>query len=200
MSVFVGITQRVATDLATGERRDALDQRWGTFLAACGLTPVPLPNHSPAALALVAAIPIVGIILTGGNDLPQFGGDVPERDETERDLFEWAERNHRPVLGICRGAQHMAHHLGGAVGPLTGHCVTRHALAPGGRMVDSYHGFGMAEAPPGGQVIFRGEDGSVEAFTADQGRMVGLMWHPEREAFPHADDLALFQRLFGSSP
>ena len=198
MSILIGLSQRVAVDPATSERRDALDQRWWAFLAVCGLTPLPLPNDPAAALALVAALPVAGIVLTGGNDLPHLGGSVPERDATERVLMEWAGREGKPLLGICRGAQHIAHQLGGAVVPLDGHCVTRHGLAPGGRVVDSYHSFGMIAAPPGAQVTFLGEDGSVEAFSAAQDRMVGLMWHPEREARFHGDDIALFKRLFGS--
>ena len=199
MSIVIGLSQRVAVEPATSERRDALDQRWWSFLAACGLTPLPLPNDPTTAMALVAALPVAGIILTGGNDLPHLGGTVPERDATERGLMEWAERKGKPLLGICRGAQHIAHRLGGAVVPLAGHCVNRHRLVPGGRVVDSYHGFGMAETPPGVQVTFRGDDGTVEAFTAAQGRVTGLMWHPEREAQFHGDDIALFKRLFGSS-
>lgn len=198
MSIIVGITQRVAVDPATAERRDALDQRWGTFLAVCGLTPLPLPNHPAAALALVAAAPVAGIILTGGNDLAQFGGDVPERDATERELVAWAGDERLPVLGICRGAQHLAYLLGGSLGPVEGHCLTRHGLQPGGRTVDSYHGYGMREPPPGVEVTAWGEDGSVEAFSHADARVAALMWHPEREVPSHADDIALFRRIFGS--
>ena len=164
MSILVGITQRVAVDPATTERRDALDQRWWAFLTVCGLVPLPLPNHPATAMGVIAAVPVAGLILSGGNDLPQFGGDVPERDATERELVSWAERTHRPVVGICRGAQHLAHLRGGSVVPLEGHCVTRHGLRPGGRMVDSYHTYGMQALPPGSDVIAWGEDGSVEAF------------------------------------
>ena len=60
MSILVGITQRVAVDPATTERRDALDQRWWAFLTVCGLVPLPLPNHPATAMGVIAAVPVAG--------------------------------------------------------------------------------------------------------------------------------------------
>jgi len=63
---LVAISQRVAGDPGTGERRDALDQRWTAFLEAVGLRPLIVPNHADTAAALLRAFEPAGAILTGG--------------------------------------------------------------------------------------------------------------------------------------
>lgn len=191
MSRLLALTQRVVADPVTGERRDALDQRWMPFLAACGLVPLPLPNHAGAALALVGSVVVAGVLFTGGNDLAAYGGDAPERDETERALWEWARSRVVPLLGVCRGAQHLACLGGGALARVDGHAGVRHALEPGGGQVNSYHNFGIVAAPLGGIVDARAADGSIEAFRIPAERTTAIMWHPEREPTPDPADLAL---------
>src|SRR5277367_5493920 len=101
----VAITQRVSRVPVYGERRDCLDQAWTKFLAACGLLPVLLPNFTDVALALCEDVRIAGLVLTGGNDLAELGGDAPERDAVENALLDLAERRSLPVIGVCRGMQ-----------------------------------------------------------------------------------------------
>jgi putative glutamine amidotransferase len=197
VSGLVAVSQRVAIDPATGERRDALDQRWAPFLQACGLTVLPLPNHPDQAMALVGQITLAGVVLSGGNDLAAYGGNAPERDETERRVVEWARRRRLPVLGVCRGAQHLAHLLGGRLERIDGHAGTRHPLAPSGREVNSYHCFAIADLPAGIDITARAADGSIEAFRLSGESVMAIMWHPEREDPPIPEDVAVFQFLFG---
>ena len=96
----VALTQRVSVVPAYGERRDCLDQAWTKFLAACGLLPLLLPNVTETALALCEVAGIAGLVLTGGNDLAEWGGDAPERDAAEYALLDWAERRGLPVLAF----------------------------------------------------------------------------------------------------
>lgn len=79
----IAVSQRVDCHPDRGERRDALDQRWPHFLAACGLLPVVLPNRPELGVPLLDRTAPAGLLLTGGNDLAVMGGDAPERDETE---------------------------------------------------------------------------------------------------------------------
>ncbi len=198
MSPLIGMTQRVVIEPRTGERRDALDQRWAAFLSGCGLTLVPMPNHPASALALADALPLAGLVLSGGNDLAVLGGDAPERDETERQLVDWAGTSSLPVLGVCRGAQHLAHLGGGRLERVSGHAGTRHAVRPHGREVNSYHDWAITQAPPTADITACAPDGGIEAFRL--GYWTVIMWHPEREPVAHPDDLALFRSLFGDSP
>ncbi|OAN51500.1 gamma-glutamyl-gamma-aminobutyrate hydrolase family protein [Magnetospirillum moscoviense] len=192
MTRLVGLSQRVVVDPRTNERRDALDQRWMPFLAACGMTGVPLPNHTETALQVAQACGLAALILTGGNDLAALAGDAPERDETERALLDWAAER-LPVLGVCRGAQHLAHLAGGQLERVGGHAGTRHRVEPLGREVNSFHDWAITQAPPGADVLARAADGSIEAFRL--GNRTAILWHPEREAQPHPDDIALLKGL-----
>src|SRR5579863_2290649 len=106
----VAVTQRVVVDPPHGTRRDCLDQVWTKFLCRCGLLPVPIPNSVDAALIICEHVG--GIVLTGGNDLTAYGGDAPDRDETESALLDLAELRNLPVLGVCRGMQVIQHRFG----------------------------------------------------------------------------------------
>lgn len=194
------VTQRVAIDPAHGERRDALDQRWGAFLARCGMIAAPVPNRRDAALGLAAATLPTLIVLSGGNDLSAYGGDAPERDETEFALLDWARDNGVPVLGICRGMQVILHAFGTPLVRLEGHVATRHNVTGGGteREVNSYHSFG-ALAVKCLTVDLRAADQSVEAVTHPQERIKGIMWHPERETVFSEQDVTLVRDLAGAS-
>src|ERR1700692_3859137 len=97
----VAVTQRVVIDPPHDTRRDCLDQVWVRFLLRCGLVPIPIPNSVEAALTICENIS--GIVLTGGNDLTAYGGDAPERDETENALLDLARRGGVPAVWVSRG-------------------------------------------------------------------------------------------------
>jgi putative glutamine amidotransferase len=193
---LVLVTQRVDVVAARGERRDALDQRLAAWLAAAGATPLPVPNDPAIALALYRSLPVAGLVLSGGNDLAALGGDAPERDATERALAREARRDGKPVLGICRGLQFLVHEAGGALARVDGHVATRHALSGDGPAeVNSFHGWAVTALPAGWQARATAPDGTIEMATADGGRTLGIMWHPEREAAFAEPDLRMARRL-----
>ena len=100
-------------------------------LVAAGARPEelePVSPRSPGAprpADLVAAAS--GLLLTGGPDLQpalyrearipeaNVGDPQPGRDQLEWDLLAAAARLHRPVFGICRGAQLLNVFLGGSL-------------------------------------------------------------------------------------
>lgn len=197
---LVAISQRVAVDPGTGERRDALDQRWTAFLEAVGLRPLIVPNHADTAAALLRAFEPAGAILTGGGALAAYGGDAPERDAAEAVLIQWAVRRCRPLLGVCRGMQQLLHRAGVPLERVERHVRTRHRLAFLGRTVavNSYHDLAARNVDCRDiEVLARAEDGAVEAIRHRCLPQLGIMWHPEREIPFAAEDLALFRRHFG---
>lgn len=196
------VSQRVDVIAGRDERRDALDQRLAGVLAACGLLAVPVPNQPELVAALWQAVRPQGLVLSGGNDLNEYGGDSPERDHTERVLLDLALAEHQPVLGICRGLQMMVHYFGGSLQRVAGHTATRHGVSGALRdlqldaEVNSYHDWGIAELGGVLQPLAHASDGTVEAAGHHGQRVLGIMWHPEREPGLSALDRALIERHF----
>jgi len=201
MTPVLALTQRVIVT-AQGERRDALDQRWHVFAAATGFQVLPVPNVPDAAAALMTRFDPAGLVLTGGNDLVSVGGDAPERDATELALVTWMEARHRPIMGVCRGAEFLADMFGGALARVSGHAGTRHALRTGAGAIDvnSYHDWGISKAPAGADAWAHAADGSIEAFGMADKNIAAIMWHPEREEKINSDDIAIFRKHFGIRP
>jgi N5-(cytidine 5'-diphosphoramidyl)-L-glutamine hydrolase len=198
----VAVTQRVAIVPEYAERRDCLDQGWPRFLAACGLLPLPLPNVIEVALALCANARVCGLVLSGGNDLVGLGGEAPERDSVEHALLDLAERDRLPVIGVCRGMQLIQQRCGIALRPVDGHVTPRQVIRVGGerKEVNSYHRFAAFESRPPLTTLAIADDGAIKAVRHATLPITGIMWHPERAARPHPDDVALFRRVFQVLP
>jgi gamma-glutamyl-gamma-aminobutyrate hydrolase PuuD len=195
---MIAVTQRVDVVPRRGERRDALDQSWARLLAACGLIVLPVPNHPATAAAMLGGAPVSGLLLTGGNDLARYGGDAPERDETERLLLTLARERRLPVLGVCRGMQVIQDAFGVPLKPVAGHVAVRHRVEGSGPAaeVNSFHGFGATGSVAELEVLARAADGIVEAVRHRSEPILAQMWHPERESPYDPADIARIRRHF----
>jgi N5-(cytidine 5'-diphosphoramidyl)-L-glutamine hydrolase len=195
----VAVTQRVVIVPEYGERRDSLDQAWPKFLTECGLTPLAIPNVLEVALDLCAGTEISGLVLTGGNDLAQCGGDAPERDAVEFALLDWGEKRGLPVLGVCRGMQVIQRRFGIDLQRVEGNVARRQVIRIDGepREVNSFHHFAALESRPPLDVWAIGDDGVVKAVRHSTEPITGIMWHPERCSPFSPADVALFREVFG---
>lgn len=182
---IAAVSQRVDDVPDRGETRDSLDQALSVWLSKAGVAAFPVPNslvasHTPKISVTTWLDKLAPdlVVLSGGNDI----GNAAARDATETAMLTWAERNSRPVLGICRGMQMMGVAAGSALIRLEDHVRTHHELGgdwPG--RVNSFHNFGFMRCPKGYRVISRAEDGSIEAMRHESLPWEGWMWHPERE-------------------
>jgi len=197
----VAVTARVVIDPVHHTRSDAIDQRWWDFLATCGLLALPVPNDVTTALRLVRETPVGGILLTGGNDLAELGGDAPERDRTESALLDEALRTELPVVGVCRGMQLMLRRFGVALSRVRGHVAARQKVLVDGheRVVNSYHNWAARDVDPPLRVWATGPDDVVKGVRHSEKPLLGMMWHPERLPAARAeDDRRLLSRHFGA--
>lgn len=196
---IAAVSQRVDRFPDRDETRDSLDQALAVWLAKAGVAAFPVPNSLVAPLASEISVAVWLdelapdlVVLSGGNDV----GEFAVRDATETAMLIWAERNSRPVLGICRGMQMMGVAAGGALVRLEGHVRTHHELGgdwPG--RVNSFHNFGFMQSPTGYRVLSRTGDGGIEAMRHESMPWEGWMWHPEREAHREQDIQRLAQLL-----
>lgn len=201
----VAVSQRVDHFPELNETRDALDQRLTTFLLIAGFIPVPVPNGlykslpdgrcDPEALDVwLASLNPQAFVLSGGNDI----GLCRERDLTECWLLDHASQHKRPLLGICRGMQMMAHWAGVELCPVKGHVRTRHRLyGEISRKVNSYHTFSLATCPIDFEILAKSEDGEIEAIRHQSLPWEGWMWHPEREENFDPCDIQRVRALLG---
>jgi len=191
-------TQRVEVIAGYNERRDCADQQIAAFLWACGFAPVPVNNLPERIEQYVEILQPEGIVLTGGNDLAAYDGNAPERDAAETKLIDIAMQQNIPLLGFCRGMQMLASHFGGKLIKVSNHVAQRHLLQGqmAGREVNSYHNYAVADLPADFEELAWTEGGILEAMRHKQWRLMGIMWHPEREQSFCSEDMALFQHFF----
>ena len=121
-------TQRVEIVERYNERRDCIDQRIVEFLRCCGYLPVPVSNNKFLLYDMVDFIKPSGIILTGGNSLVKYGGNAPERDETDKKLIEIAIEQNIPLYGFCRGMQSILDYFGNSLINVKNHVAVRHMI------------------------------------------------------------------------
>lgn len=192
-------TQRVEIMESYGERRDCADQNIPRFIEACGYLPIPVSNVPGIAGKMAEQMQPVGIVLTGGNSLVKYGGDAPERDEVEKELLILSLRYHIPVYGFCRGMQVILDYFGCELEQVRGHVAVRHKIfgALGVLEVNSFHNQACYKVKDPLEVLAQTQDGVIEAVRHKEKRILGTMWHPEREKpFPILD-IQQIQELFG---
>lgn len=149
---WIAITQRHVSYPHRSEEGDYLDRQWYALEAVSNRRLLAVPNNLPIAQRTLRGLPLAAVILTGGNDLPSVPdpNDVaPERDRVETWLLEQAEELRTPVIGICRGAQSIAHRFGARlVDGQHGHSGTRHHVRSTGDAPGSGPSSSLSPPPP----------------------------------------------------
>lgn len=190
----IGISQRVDYLESRNEWRDTLDQRMNDWVTEAGFIPIPVPNSlvdvslpgdsQPMLERWLDSLHIDALVLSGGNDI----GEVPIRDLTENTLLSWAEKNSKPVLGICRGMQMLGVYADGKLIEVEGHVRTRHQLQFNNlngekfvESVNSYHEQVLENCPDSYKVLAKSDDGNLEAMKHKNLPWEAWMFHPERE-------------------
>lgn len=192
-------TQRVEVIESYNERRDCADQRIAEFIRTCGYLPIPVPNIPSVVREIVDEIKPAGIVLVGGNSLVKYGGNAPERDETDKILIELAVEKSIPVYGFCRGMQSILDYYDNELVKVDAHVAVRHNIKGLEKEinVNSYHNEACVELKNDDlTVVMKAPDGVIEKIKHKALPIVGTMWHPEREEKFSVDDVSLMKALF----
>lgn len=203
------ITQRILQHSGYPEQREALASDWGKLCESLEFLPIPvLSDIDPQGYLSLSPD---GVILSGGNDLGRFDSAVENqsRDRIDTKILELAIERRIPVLGVCRGMQILAEYFGMEVVAVTEHAGTEHPLTIdastrwGKELADrgpvrSFHSFGIKAVKEPFHVVARAPDGSIEAFSNDRSRILGIMWHPERGNPTDPVDMVMIKDFFNS--
>ena len=188
MEYNIGITMRMTNALEYHEPRDTIAQDWPKYMNY--LFPESnyffIPNIGEGAIDYCKKKNINVLIISGGDNI----GLYEKRDKTEIILLEFMIMNKLPVIGICRGMQLIHHYFGGSIKEenkefVKQHRATEHEIRIKNKIikVNSYHNCRIQESSLHNNfsVLARDiKDNSIEAI--EGGKILGLMWHPERDS------------------
>lgn len=198
-------TQRVEVVESYDERRDCADRRIAEFILTCGFIPIPLPNMMCLAEDYIKEIKPDGVILTGGNSLVRYGGDAPERDDMDKCLINLSVKNNIPLYGFCRGMQSILDYFGEHLVDVNGHVAVRQKLygvkdemlGDFRREVNSFHRQACVAIENSDLcVLAHSADGVIKAVKHNKYRLLGTMWHPEREKTFSNADIEMIKNFF----
>lgn len=191
-------TQRV--DIVEGykERRDCADQEIAKFIFTCGYLPIPVPNIPSIIREFIKELNPNGILLTGGNSLVKYGGNALERDEVDQILLDFALQKGIPILGFCRGMQSIIDYFEFPLEIVQKHVALKHKIIFQDKeiSVNSYHNQGVKNVELPLIALAQTNDGIIEAIRHQSKRIMGVMWHPEREKPFNEDDIMLMKNFF----
>ena len=168
----IGLTQRVLYH--KGRAYDSIEHAWYKFLDGHKLFFIP-NTLDQDFVKLTEDLDCA--IITGGDD-------SAVRRATELKLASTMMMSYKPILGICHGAFLLTDVLGGKVVPVTGHLDTQHEIDYHGQKIEvnSFHNQGIVQTHSTATTLAHDSEGNTESWI--DGRIAGMVWHPERMAAP----------------
>lgn len=150
-----------------------------------------------------------GLLLSGGQDVDPahfdekpaegLGAVSKERDAHELELVRAAQKQNKPILGICRGAQVLNVAFGGSLYQHIGdgHREGVHKVVMCNELfgkkeisVNSFHHQAVKKLAPDFEVAALSDDGIIEAIVKKGSNwVVGVQWHPEQMECSEMDRL-----------
>ena len=184
MKKHILISQAIIHDKSRNEISDNLDTRLVDFFLKLNYNPLTISNSYKSPDSLLKTLNLSAIILSGGANFGKF----PKRDNLEKALISYSIRKKIPLIGICRGMQMINKFFNGKLIKIDHHVKKNHLIrdVKNNRkiIVNSYHNYAISEKTIHKDllILFRClKDRSIEAFKHRKYKILGIMWHPERE-------------------
>ena len=130
------------------------------------------------------------ILLPGGNDVLKNNVLNKNRLKVEYEIIKFGIKKNIPIIGICRGMQVLNCFFNGKLKLVKGHMNTRHKVFFKKNFfnskiltVNSFHNWGIPKKyiSKSLESLAVDQKGNVEMFAHKKFKILGIMWHPERE-------------------
>ena len=195
----IAITQRVIKHDTYFEIREALDIRWAKLFKELNFLPIILPYEYD-----FKKYEFDGVILSGGNDI----GEFEFRDKFELNLIDYCIKKDIPIFGVCRGMQIIAKYFNSTFKKVSNQVGIKHKLLVNKnskyknlllelKLVNSYHNYAIDRL--GGELLISAwneEKTIIKAIEHKTKKILGVMWHSEREEPFKKEELNLIKEFF----
>ena len=168
---------------------DFIDHYWLDYFEKKNINYYLIPNKKKLSIKKIKEINL--LIIPGGNDVSNVLKTSKIRNIIEKNLIKICFKKKIPILGICRGAQLLNKSFGGKISKIKKHMRTRHNIFFTNREfikknflnVNSFHNDGIKknDLSKSFKVLASDKHKNIEMFISNNKKIIGTMWHPERE-------------------
>ncbi len=145
------------------------------------------------------------IILVGGNGLPNLEGGLHNsiRHKLNNIAYKYAVKRKIPVIGICLGAQFIGFKNNFMFKKKN--FIGKHSVFLNENInffkkkinkVNSFHNFMITKTNNQFEFIYKTNDNSIELFKSKTKKILGMMWHPERNKKFSSIDKKIFKGFY----
>ena len=201
---------RIGITTSYEDGSQTLSHYYVSAIEQAGGVPLIIPMVQQMATMRLITDLLDGLLIPGGPGIVrgligELAEDLPAVDEVRdrADTLAYEAMQDRPVLGICYGMQFINAQAGGTIygdlmkqidgalahTPARGGSDHHIRIEPNTRLhdlfgdemtVNTYHRQALASIGDGLAPVAYGPDGVIEAIESDDGRRIGLQFHPER--------------------
>ena len=196
------------------EIEDCVNVRWTKFVEILNCIPFYIPTSNQEMIKYYFdTFQFDGVILTGGNDVyknkktENIISKLSEtRNDVENEILKISLKKNIPILGVCRGMQFINTYLGGKLSMVENHSGNhKHIIINCSKgkyefpnKVNSFHNYAIPNNfnSVHTEILAKDEENNIEAFCHFEKKVLGIMWHPEREEPFNNLDVNLAKEFF----
>ena len=204
----IAITQRLDFIENYKEYRSSLDLRWYNFINKIGFNAYIVPNSKHFNIDNnFKRLHISGVILSGGSFITEYHNNnrryLSIRDDIEFNLIKYSIKKNIPLIGVCRGMQIINHFFRGGL-IKKNNTKKKHELISNTKdyefpiNVNSYHNYVIDKNKlhKNLKILAFDKNNDIEALCHNTKKIIGIMWHPERDSSLNKKNLKFFSEVF----